>query len=200
MFAPLRSIAHGLVSKPLVYDAVQWVAGSRRCYARLSRLLPDTAQQSVLDAGGGTGRSLAILHESARYVAADLDIQKLTRLRQKHGTAVPAVASDIGTLPMRPGAFDLALLVFVCHHLSDGALAATLRELARVCRGRVFIMDPVWVPERWRSRVLWQYDEGKYPRTAAALRRAIESAFTIEHEEQFAVHHRYYVWQCQGRP
>jgi len=199
LLASLRSIAHKLFSAPFAYDVVQWAAGSRRCYARLSRLLPDTAEQSVLDAGGGTGRSLAILHARARYVAADVDIQKLIRLRQKH-CDVPIVASNVGSLPMRSGAFDLALLVFVCHHLNDDILAATLRELSRVCKGHVFIMDPVWVPGRWRSRILWRYDAGRYPRTGGTLRRAIDSVFIVEDEEQFTVHHTYFVWRCRPRP
>jgi SAM-dependent methyltransferase len=198
VFAPLRSLAHALVSQPFAYDLVQRAAGSRQCYARLQNLLPNTAQLSVLDAGAGTGRSLTILDPRARYTAVDLDVQKLFRLRQKL-VAVSAACADVQMLPVRSRAFDLGLLVFVCHHLDDGALAATLGELARVCSGHVFIMDPVWNPRRWRSRMLWRYDEGKHPRSSATLGLLIERTFTVDREEQFSVHHQYHIWQCRPK-
>jgi ubiquinone/menaquinone biosynthesis C-methylase UbiE len=104
----------------------------------------------VLDAGGGTGYSLAIVDRAARYVAIDIDGKKLARLRTKRVDAA-AVGADISSLPIASGGVDIGLLVFVCHHLDDETLSAALRELARVCADYVLIMDPVWMPRRWRA-------------------------------------------------
>jgi SAM-dependent methyltransferase len=198
MGAPLRSLAHAVVSRPMVYDIVQRVAGSRKCYSHLRRLLPSLEHKYVLDAGGGTGRSLAILDRAARYVAVDIDRKKLAQLRMKRvGTAV--VGADIASLPIAPGGVDIGLLVFVCHHLDDQTLGAALSEMARVCTDQVLIMDAVWMPGRWRSRLLWQYDEGSYPRTSDHLRLAIDRDFIVEDEERFAVHHAYHIWRCHAR-
>lgn len=198
MPAPLKSLAHALVSRPIVYDIVQRLAGSRTCYSHLRRLLPTLEHKYVLDAGGGTGQSLTILDRAARYVAVDLDGKKLAQLRMKRVDAA-AVGADIASLPIASGGVDIGLLVFVCHHLDDETLGAALRELARVCADHVLIMDPVWMPRRWRSRLLWRYDEGKYPRTSDRLRLAIDRDFIVEDEERFAVHHAYHIWRCRPR-
>ena len=198
MLGPLRSLAHILVSRPIVYDAVQRLAGSRACYSRLSRLLPNLEHKYVLDAGGGTGRSLAILDRAAGYVAVDIDTKKLAQLRTQRVDAA-AVGGDIASLAIASGGVDIGLLVFVCHHLDDEKLGAALRELARVCADRVLIMDALWMPRRWRSRLLWRYDDGKYPRTSDSLRLAIDKDFIVEDEARFSVHHAYHIWRCRPR-
>jgi len=141
---------------------------------------------------------LAILDRAARYVAVDIDAKKLGRLRMKRVGAA-AVSADIASLPIASRGVDIGLLVFVCHHLDDETLTAALRELARVCADCVLIMDPLWAPLRWRSRLLWRYDEGRFPRTSERLRLAIDQHFVVDEEEQFAVHHAYHIWRCRPR-
>jgi SAM-dependent methyltransferase len=198
MKSPLAAIAHTLVSNPFVYDMVQRAAGSVTCYQHLRAMLPRETSGVVLDAGGGTGRSLAILGARTDYLAVDNDPVKLARLRKKHPSAF-AVAGDVTRLPLQSSTVDITLLVFVCHHLDDVALAACLAELARVARGNVLVMDPLWEPRRWRSRTLWRYDVGKFPRTAKALSAAIARDFDVDGEDEFAVHHRYHIWRCRPK-
>jgi len=199
LLARVRDITGALVASPFVYDIVQFAAGSTTCYAHLRALLPPVESERVLDAGGGTGRSLAILDPSARYFAADNDAKKLARLRTKYPNA-EAIGADVTRLPFPSGAMGLTLLVFVCHHLDDTALGQALAELARVTHGCVLIMDPLWEPRRLRSRLLWHYDEGRHPRTAAELSDRIARHLSIEREDRFTVHHRYHIWRCRPRP
>jgi SAM-dependent methyltransferase len=191
----LTALTHSLASRPAIYDAIQAVAGSRTCYARLRAMLPPMAGRRVLDVGGGTGLSLSVLDPGAEYVAADIDVAKLLVLLSRQ-RALRAVCADAARLPMADRSFDLGLLVFVCHHLDDVTLDAALREVARVCIGPVLVMDPIWVPRRWRGRLLWRYDEGRYPRTAGQLGTAIAKYFAVDAEDAFAVHHAYHIWRA----
>jgi ubiquinone/menaquinone biosynthesis C-methylase UbiE len=191
----LTALTHALVSRPAIYDAIQAAAGSRTCYGRLRAMLPPMAGERVLDVGGGTGLSLSVLDPGAEYVAADIDPAKLLVMLSRRG-ALRAVCADAARLPMADASFDVGLLVFVCHHLDDAKLDAALREVARVCNGPVLVMDPIWVPGRWRGRLLWRYDEGRYPRTVGQLSAAIEKYFAIDAEDDFAVHHAYHIWRA----
>lgn len=194
----LGRLSRALVGWPPIYDAVQVLAGSQRCYAHLRRLLPDTSGLRVLDVGGGTGLGLSVLDSGSHYVCVDTDAAKLVRLHHKHPTA-PAVRGDGQALPSRAGDFDLVLCSFVCHHLDDNVFRAALREMARVCRGRTFVMEPLWVPSRPLSAALWRYDQGAYPRTRDVLLREIGRYFDVERVEEFAIFHRYIICRCTPR-
>jgi len=191
----VTALTHALASRPAVYDAIQTVAGSRTCYAHLRAMLPRMAGKRVLDVGGGTGLSLSVIDAHTEYVAADIDAAKLLVMLSRR-RAVHAVCADAARLPMADASFDVGLLVFVCHHLDDLTLDAALREVARVCVGPVLVMDPIWVPRRWRGRLLWRYDEGRNPRTVGQLSAAIEKYFAIDAEDDFAVHHAYHIWRA----
>lgn len=192
----LTRLTRAIASHPALYDAIQVAAGSRTCYAHLRAILPVTAGKKVLDVGGGTGISHSSLDSRADYTVVDIDPAKLNLLRQKHGSA-KAILADAATLPIRADSFDVALLVFVCHHLDDATLDGTLAELSRVCTCSVIIMDPIWAPHRFRGRVLWRYDVGRHPRTVAQLAAAIRRHFAVIAEDSFAVHHEYHIWRCE---
>jgi ubiquinone/menaquinone biosynthesis C-methylase UbiE len=196
--ALLRRAASSLVSRPLIYDAVQVLAGSRKCYSHLKRSLPNISDKGVLDVGGGTGRAIAVLDPSARYACLDMDPQKLIRLREKY-PAAGVMVGDAAAIPARDGEFELALCVFVAHHLEDNVLRAALAELRRVCGGTTFIMEPLWVPSRRVSRMLWHYDQGANPRSLAALQVEVERYFEIEGIEQWSVFHQYVLIRCRPR-
>lgn len=192
----LRRLSRAIARRPVLYDAIQVATGSRTCYTHLRAMLPPTAGKRVLDVGGGTGVSRSSLDSSADYAVVDIDSSKLALLRQKH-QATLAIQADARRLPARAASFDVGLMVFVCHHLDDSALDAALAELARVCRGPVIVMDPIWVPRRLRGRFLWRYDVGRYPRTVAQLDSVIRRHFPVLAEDAFAVHHEYHIWRCR---
>jgi SAM-dependent methyltransferase len=102
----------------------------------------------VLDAGCGVGRHLfPLLQAGFRVWGADCDAQVLTLLRARLGDAdAPLVQADLGRLPFRPGAFDLAVSVNVINHGDAATFRAYCRELARVLKagGHLFINVSPW--------------------------------------------------------
>lgn len=87
-------------------------------------------------------------------------------------------------------------VVAVTHHLDDQALRSVIYEIWRVLKpgGSLVLLDALWMSERWRSKLLWRYDRGSYPRTAEVLQQELASRFRLVVNDTFAVHHTYVLY------
>ena len=188
MSGPLQRLAAALMSRPLLYELVQDLAGQRKVAVRLRQALDRLPHRRTLDVGSSAG-ALA-LRLGLSPVCLDLDPRALASLRRRDRAARP-VAGDAAGLPFRDGAFDLALLVAVCHHLDDGALPAVVDELARVTSGHLVVLEPLRNDARLVSRSLWRYDRGRHPRTREKLEAILMRRFEVRETIEFAVYHQY---------
>ena len=186
-----------LAGHPAIYNLIQDVAG-RRVIARRMQPWLDQVSGRVLDVGGGTGQVANQLVGRVRYLCLDLDPIKLRRLK-KDAAGADALVADAAALPLRSAAVDTALCFGVSHHLSGDAWPAVVAEIARVLvpGGRLIFLDALWAPRRRLGRLLWAWDRGSHPRTAAALERDLRASFDIEHASTFAVLHEYCVFACR---
>lgn len=191
---PVSSVLHAVASQPAVYDAIQRAAGS----AEVNRRLLESANgfsRGVwwLDVGGGTGISSAIGLEYQHHVCLDIDETKLVGFRRSHPGGL-AVQGDATRLPISTGAADLVLCRAVSHHLDDAAAGRLFAEAARALKpsGRFLFLDAVAAP-RLRSRILWRYDRGSFPRDAGDLRAMFERSFDVVTWTTFAIHHVYVI-------
>jgi len=105
---------------------------------------------SLLDVGAGSGE---LLREAARWargrgrrarlVGLELN-ERAARsiLEESRGFAeVSAVRGDARRLPFADGAFDYCLCSLFAHHFRDDELVGVLREMSRVARRRVYVID-----------------------------------------------------------
>jgi SAM-dependent methyltransferase len=185
---PLGRAVGSLAAVPVVYDAVQRVAGLKEASRRIAGALADAGGALVLDAGAGTGRLEQTLPESARYLWLDPDPRKLKGFRAKSSS--PAILGDATQIPLKDGSVDWAISVGVSHHLDDEAFGRMLDELRRVTRDRVVFLDAV-ASEAPTSRLLWHYDRGRHPRSTGLLKRELEARFELTSVEEFTILHRY---------
>ena len=186
----ISEIIHSIVAKPIVYDAVQRLAGIDYLRRQLQPYIAETAGQVVLDVGAGTGLFLSAFPESTKYLWLDNDPQKLSGFRTRASSHIPAILGDATRIGLKDKSVDYATCTAVAHHLTDVQLTQLVSELARVVRKKLFLLDPLDT-DAWQSAVMWKYDRGSYPRTAQTLTTAIEQQFTIEHSERYAIYHRY---------
>ncbi len=193
----LTRILHRIVAIPWVYDLVQKLAGRDRNYAHLAPLVAQCGGNTLLDVGAGTGELARIVPPETAYIWFDNDPQKLSGFRGK--SASPrALLGEADCIGLRDKSVDVAVCVAMSHHLTDEQLGMTLREMARVCRGKLIFLDPIRVDKSAVSSLLWKYDRGSYPRRAGALRSAVGQYFDIEHEERYSIYHHY--WLCAAKP
>src|SRR5262249_7931537 len=146
----------------------------------------------VLDVGGGTGELVRILPPTATYVWLDNDVQKLKGLQRKVKEA-RALLGDASCIGLKEKSVDIAVCIAMAHHLTDAQLGEMLQELARICRLKLILLDPV-THHSAVSRLLWKYDRGSYPRTIDELRSHIVRHFVISSEARNSVYHHY--WLC----
>jgi ubiquinone/menaquinone biosynthesis C-methylase UbiE len=105
---------------------------------------------SLLDVGAGTGE---LLRESARWARERRLTARLVGLELNERAAramleesrefdeIAAVRGDAMHLPFDDGAFDYVMCSLFTHHLRDEGVVAVLREMSRVARRRVYVID-----------------------------------------------------------
>jgi ubiquinone/menaquinone biosynthesis C-methylase UbiE len=105
---------------------------------------------SLLDVGAGSGE---LLREVARW-AREKDLRaRLVGLELNERSAssiieessafeeIAAVRGDAMRLPFGAGAFDYVMCSLFMHHFRDEGVVAVLREMSRVARRRVYVID-----------------------------------------------------------
>ena len=118
----------------------------RGMYERFADVIREhvRAGDVMLDAGCGSGRVFQYRFESAERPRLIAGVDVTTEPRT-NGNIDAAVRADLGRLPFRDGAFDIAISSHVAEHLTEPD--AVFRELARVVRpsGRLLVLTP----NRW---------------------------------------------------
>ena len=96
---------------------------------------------AVLEAGCGTGQTLAIL--SHRHETTGLDISRAALNLARNNCKNPVLGS-IFEIPFRDNSFDLVYNSGVIEHFEDPTNVAAIREMARVTKpsGRIIIIVP----------------------------------------------------------
>ena len=138
----------------------------------------------MVDAGGGTGLSRDIWPADCDYVNLDSAPEKLAAFNRK-GLRGRAVLGDITALDMEPGSVDYVFIKAVAHHLDDVNLDSFLECSLRVLKptGRLVFYDPVYLADRFLSRVLWRYDRGSFPRRAGVVLEILNRHFMPTRDE-----------------
>lgn len=131
----------------------------------LRHLVDDVHGGQVLDVGCGPAQlAEAVMARGGSYVGADRSAAMARRARRAvdaagaEGGAGAVVCSDVGRLPFADASFDLVVASALLGLLQPGDRRAALREIARVARGEVRLLEPFRLPGQGsgalRSRVV----------------------------------------------
>ena len=110
----------------------------------------DIRSFSVLDVGAGSGELLRVGAQWARrnnrraqLVGLELNARSATAIfeESRKFSEIAAVRGDALQLPFADDAFDYATCSLFTHHFRDEQVVAILRELSRVARRRIFVID-----------------------------------------------------------
>ncbi|HVF30914.1 MAG TPA: methyltransferase domain-containing protein [Pyrinomonadaceae bacterium] len=110
----------------------------------------DVREFSVLDVGCGSGELLRIIADHAAKNGRDalltgLDLNPIssttTQNLSRDYAEIVTVQGDALRLPFADGSFDYAISSLFFHHLSDQHIVDVLREMSRVTRRGVVVID-----------------------------------------------------------
>jgi ubiquinone/menaquinone biosynthesis C-methylase UbiE len=135
-----------------------WFGGHALSLARVRRVAAATPRAQplrVVDVGGGDGafaRRVARWARRARrrtrvlVIDADAATARLAAAACRAYPEIAVVRADATTLPIDAGAADVVHAGLTLHHLEPGAAVDALREMRRVCRGRLVVNDLARTP------------------------------------------------------
>lgn len=132
-----------------------WLGDSRALRNSLLQEIEDSAftEFSVLDVGAGSGELLRVIAKwtrvrgkAGKLVGLELNARSARAINADDGELgtfpeIAALRGDALRLPFAAGAFDYAMCSLFTHHFKDEQVIAILRELARVARRRIFVID-----------------------------------------------------------
>lgn len=105
---------------------------------------------SVLDVGAGSGELLRVVARFARknrlqtrLYGLELNARSAVSILEEsaHYGEISAVRGDALRLPFADDSFDYAICSLFTHHFTDENVTRILRELRRVARRRIFVID-----------------------------------------------------------
>ncbi|MCU1290139.1 MAG: Methyltransferase type 11 [Acidobacteria bacterium] len=105
---------------------------------------------SVLDVGAGSGELLRVIADFARAGNVKCDLFGIelnarsaeSMLEESANYAeIKAVRADAFRLPFADKAFDYAICSLFTHHFTDENVVLILREMSRVARRKIFVID-----------------------------------------------------------
>jgi SAM-dependent methyltransferase len=130
----------------------EWLGDARALRASLVPEIESAGLQrfSLLDVGAGSGELLRVAAQvargrgwRARLVGLELNERSARAiLEESRGFAeIGAVRGDALHLPFADDAFDYVICSLFTHHFRDEGVVEILRELGRVARRRLFVID-----------------------------------------------------------
>jgi SAM-dependent methyltransferase len=105
---------------------------------------------SVLDVGCGSGELLRMIAEfgtrsdrKARLVGIDLNpiSSATTQSESREFPQISSVRGDAFQLPFADGSFDYSIASLFLHHLTNAQIPFVLKEMSRVARRGLFVID-----------------------------------------------------------
>jgi ubiquinone/menaquinone biosynthesis C-methylase UbiE len=192
-------ISNCIISNPMVYDLIQYIAGVESIKKRLIPYIMITGNLVVIDVGAGTGNYARLMPPSVTYLWLDNDTQKLQGFKTKSINNSSAILGDATRLCLKNKSVDYALCIALAHHLTDTQLRYLFSELARVVKLKLIFLDAVEHRGSKLSALLWKYDRGSHPRSKQDIISELELWYEIENLENFKIYHHYILCACVPR-
>ncbi len=130
----------------------RWLGDARALRRSLLREIEREGLQSfsVLDVGAGSGELLRVAARWARegkrqgkFIGLELNERSAVAILEesKAFAEIAALRGDALRLPFADDCFDYAMCSLFTHHFREEQITLILRELARVARRRIFVID-----------------------------------------------------------
>lgn len=140
----------------------------------------------LLDVCCGTGDYAAIAN--SQYVGLDLNPHFIAFARRRYAgsNGKTFIVADATLDNFAPKSFDKALFINALHHFPDDLALRILRQVSRLTKSRVVIVDLMPDPGHPLRRLLVPLDRGDYVRPLAEKTALISQVFEIEQQHIYS--------------
>lgn len=184
----------GLLENPYVSMIQRDILDNGRLQG-LSGLLRELNPSSVLDVGCGLGENSRLF--PGHYLGLDNSFPRIAFASGRYQQA-RFVLADALRMPVRPGTFDLVMLIDTSHHLSDEQFMAVLQTMRTASRRWVVVSDPLlFEGQSALSRFFYSLDRGARFRSEAELKAVLARCSGLR-LEKFGVFHTFPGLYCHG--
>ena len=184
-----RRIIERALDHPALFYAVRFLLVGRQgpTKRRLRALLQARPGETVLDVCCGIGEFAGCV--DASYLGVDLNPLFVARARAAHRSSPDKrfAVGDATDLRFPDGHFDRAMAVNCMHHFGDDVGERVLREIRRVTRGPVLVVDIDGTPRGVVRRSLLAMDRGAHVRTPERLAALVRRVLDVEVEARWDV-------------
>jgi ubiquinone/menaquinone biosynthesis C-methylase UbiE len=144
-------------------------------------LLP---KDKILEVGCGTGSFSKLFN--ARYFGIDNNIPHLNHAQKKYaGAKKKFFLADAFSIGFVDKSFDVSFLLSVIHHLPEEAIYGILKEVNRVTKNQLVIVDLVPSDKDLVRKFFYSLDVGKHIRPLDKQLEIVGQVFNIRHHETF---------------
>jgi SAM-dependent methyltransferase len=130
----------------------RWLGDANALRHSLLRAVEGSKSQSfsVLDVGAGSGELLRVIAEWARtagrrsqLLGLELNARSTRAIIEESAKfpTISAVRGNVFNLPFADATFSYSMCSLFTHHFKDEQVVSILRELSRVTRRRIFVID-----------------------------------------------------------
>lgn len=185
---PLSRLAERIIHRVVQNSAFFYYARTHFYWGTMKRVRRTLAMEPgerLLDVGCGSGMGAGLT--TGTYIGVDMEMPYLRFAHQRLQNSPTHAFARMSAfqLAFADGTFDKAMMLNLVHHLDEATLDGFLRELTRVVRKKVFILDHAPDRDNAVSGWLLSLDRGEHIRQRAQLRPLLERHYDVEREETF---------------
>lgn len=172
----------GWLDYPALFSGIRFllIGSQRETRRRLGQMLRKQQPARVLDVCCGVGDFAGLVE--ADYIGIDLN-ERFINLARRRFAAISRKqfqVEDATRMRYSEGAFDTTLYLNCMHHFPEELVRGMLREIARVTKHQVLILDLEPTRGHWLQRFVMACDRGDYVRPIAQQRQLLEEFLEID--------------------
>ena len=159
----ISSTKDRILDNPYAFKIVRYLfGGHKNTMGIIKKELSNTKNKKVLDVGCGLGNYSEIV--DGYYVGADMNKHFVNFASEKYDKRF--VVFDATRMCFKSKSFDKAIFISMLHHFPDSKNEMVLKEISRVTKGDVLILDLDPSTKNPLIKFFYRMDRGEHIRPA----------------------------------
>ena len=184
----LKKFKNEILDTPFLFNLVRsiLIGGKTKMYTQIKNAVNANPNSRILDVGCGTGEFAFLFNESVDYTGIDLNKHFLAHASLTYKNQNKRfIQMNAAKMDFKQKEFDIVLLLSFMHHFPGETLNKILKEVNRVAKSRIIVLDPI--PRKYNplSKLFYALDRGDFIRNKKEQLTVLDKHFKIEGYKEF---------------